>query len=67
MTINFQKSYTTDGKVVHLSKDEEININTKDPEFSTWRWSQHNLLVENIVPFKRDVYSKILDEFKNIF
>ena len=26
MTINIEKSYTTDGKVVHLSTDEEINI-----------------------------------------
>ena len=26
MTIDIDKSYTTDGKVVHLSKDEEINV-----------------------------------------
>ena len=47
-------------------KDSDINVDTKNPEFSEWRWSHHNLLVENIVPFKRKVYSIILEEFKNI-
>ena len=47
--------------------DEEINVSTENPEFSEWRWSNHNLLVENIVPFKRNTYKKILDEFKDLF
>ncbi len=50
-------------------KGEEIDINvgTENPEFSEWKWSHHNLLVENIVPFKRVVYEKILEEFKSLF
>ena len=47
--------------------DSEINVGTDNPEFSEWKWSNHNLLVENIVPFKRMVYSKILEEFSDIF
>ena len=47
--------------------DKEINVGTENPEFSEWRWSNHNLLVENIVPFKRNTYKKILDEFKDLF
>ena len=31
--------------------DKEINVSTENPEFSEWRWSNYNLLVENIVPF----------------
>jgi len=47
--------------------DYEINVGTENPEFSEWRWSNHNLLVENIVPFKRRVYANILEEFSDIF
>ena len=47
--------------------DNEINVGTENPEFSEWKWSNYNLLVENIVPFKRNTYEKILEEFKDIF
>ena len=47
--------------------DDEINVGTENPEFSEWKWSNHNLLVENIVPFKRNTYMKILEEFSNLF
>ena len=50
-----------------LGNDSDINVDTKNPEFSEWRWSHHNLLVENIVPFKREVYSRVLEEFAEIF
>ena len=42
-----------------LGKDSEINVGTDNPEFSEWKWSNHNLLVENIVPFKRKVYANM--------
>ncbi len=48
-------------------QDTEINVKTENPEFSEWKWAKYNLLVENIVPFKKTVYAKILKEFKNIF
>ena len=48
-------------------RNQDINVETINPEFSEWKWSHHDLLVDNIVPFKRQVYSKILDEFANIF
>ena len=50
-----------------MGTDSEINVGTEKPEFSEWKWSNHNLLVENIVPFKREVYSKVLEEFSDIF
>lgn len=43
--------------------DNNINIRTEHPEFSQWRWLPVKNLVENIVPFKRDVYSAVLAEF----
>lgn len=43
--------------------DADINIDTDVPEFSEWRWTPADQLVANIVPFKRDVYTRVLREF----
>ena len=48
-------------------KDSDINVGTENPEFSEWKWAKYESLVENIVPFKREIYKKIIEEFKNIF
>lgn len=46
-----------------LGTDEQVNIQTEHPEFSEWRWLDKTDLVANIVPFKREVYARVLDEF----
>jgi putative (di)nucleoside polyphosphate hydrolase len=43
--------------------DQDVNIQTEHPEFSRWRWLPVNDLVDNIVPFKRAVYEKVVREF----
>ncbi|MEE3360476.1 MAG: RNA pyrophosphohydrolase [Pseudomonadota bacterium] len=43
--------------------DDQIQIETDHPEFSEWRWSPVDELIEKIVPFKRDVYRAVLAEF----
>ena len=48
-------------------QDKEINIGTENPEFSEWKWAKINSIIDNIVPFKRHVYSKVLKEFKELF
>lgn len=50
-----------------LGEDNDINVETDNPEFSEWKWTIMDSIVESIVPFKRGVYSKILEEFKDIF
>ena len=45
--------------------DADINIATEHPEFSQWRWLAADELVENIVPFKRDVYVAVLKAFRD--
>lgn len=40
--------------------DDQIDIATEHPEFSTWRWIAPDELVANIVPFKRAVYEQVL-------
>lgn len=44
--------------------DDQINIATEHPEFSHWKWLPKEDLVANIVPFKRAVYEKVLNEFE---
>lgn len=44
--------------------DDQVNIATEHPEFSTWRWQDPATLVDRIVPFKREVYARVLDVFR---
>ena len=44
--------------------DGDVNIKTEHPEFSQWRWLAPQDLVANIVPFKREVYARVLQEFE---
>lgn len=44
--------------------DDQVNIETEHQEFSKWRWLPVADLVDNIVPFKRDVYIAVLKEFE---
>ncbi|MEE4187860.1 MAG: RNA pyrophosphohydrolase [Roseobacter sp.] len=45
--------------------DDDINIQTEHPEFSYWRWMPAADLIDNIVPFKRDVYTAVLKAFSD--
>ena len=49
-----------------LGLDNEININTKEPEFIDWKWIDPNMLPEVIVNFKRDLYLKLLREINQV-
>ena len=51
--------------VKFLGDDNEININTKRPEFIEWKWINYNLLTDVIVDFKKEVYEKLKIELKN--
>ncbi len=46
-----------------LGADEEIDIETADPEFRAWRWAPLRDLPDLIVPFKRDLYRRLIAEF----
>ena len=48
-----------------LGEDKDINIETSHPEFSAWKWIAPKKLPDAIVPFKRDVYLRILKEFQD--
>lgn len=44
-------------------KDEDIDINTAEPEFRAWRWSDPKDLPSMIVPFKTKLYEDVLEAF----
>ena len=48
-----------------LGTDDEININTKKPEFISWKWIERKKLPEIIVSFKKDLYAKLLEEINS--
>jgi putative (di)nucleoside polyphosphate hydrolase len=46
--------------------DGEIDIQPTDhdPEFDDWRWAPIDDVLAAIVPFKRDVYAEVIEEFR---
>ncbi len=50
-----------------LGNDSDINIATKHPEFSQWQWTKKETLPDIIVPFKRELYIRVIAEFSALF
>ena len=44
--------------------ENEINVNTKHPEFTEWKWINMDLLPSLTVNFKKHVYKDVLIELK---
>jgi putative (di)nucleoside polyphosphate hydrolase len=46
-----------------LGRDSDVNIATAHPEFREWKWVEPERLPDLIVPFKRELYARLLGEF----
>ena len=46
-----------------LGRDSDVNIATAHPEFREWQWVEPERLPDLIVPFKRDLYRRLVSEF----
>ena len=46
--------------------DNEININTKNPEFIDWKWIELDLITDFVVDFKHHVYEEVKEKVKKI-
>ena len=46
-----------------LGEDEDVNIETPDPEFRAWKWADPAELPALIVPFKTKLYEDVLAAF----
>lgn len=49
-----------------LGEDSEINLDTEIPEFLEWKWVAIQDLPGIIVPFKRELYEKVVAEFRSL-
>ena len=47
-------------------EENEINVNTKKPEFLEWKWVEIESLPNIIVDFKKKVYEELLVEIRRI-
>ena len=49
-----------------LGEDNEINLNTKHPEFLEWKWINYENITDKVVKFKLHVYEKIKNELNKL-
>ena len=49
-----------------LGTDADVNIATDHAEFCEWRWMKPADLIEKIVPFKRDLYVAVFEDFRTV-
>ncbi|MDC1092721.1 RNA pyrophosphohydrolase [Pelagibacteraceae bacterium] len=47
-----------------IGQENEIDLNTKYPEFIEWKWIDAEMLPKVIVEFKKNLYLKLLKEIK---
>jgi putative (di)nucleoside polyphosphate hydrolase len=48
-----------------LGSDEDVNLQTAEPEFRAWRWSEVEDLPKLIVPFKKKLYEDVIAAFRD--
>ena len=49
-----------------LGADSEIDVKTPHQEFSDWKWVTRGELLPLVVPFKRDMYAKVIAAFSDL-
>jgi len=50
----------------YMGKDEEININTKKPEFLEWKWVEIDAITDFVVDFKLQVYKDLKKKIQKV-
>lgn len=46
--------------------DADIDLATEHPEFDAWQWVDIDQLVTLIVPFKREIYTRVVAAFRHL-
>lgn len=49
-----------------LGEDKDINIKSDHPEFIAWKWVKIEELPQIIVPFKKNLYISVMEEFRDV-
>jgi len=47
-----------------LGRDEDVSLDTAEPEFRAWKWSEVDDLPKMIVPFKKKLYEDVIAAFR---
>ena len=50
-----------------LGEDKEIRLDHYKPEFKDWKWVDPMYILEKVIPFKRKMYKKIIEDFSNLY
>ena len=48
-----------------LGRDDDVNLQTAEPEFRAWKWADPAELPALIVPFKKKLYEDVLKAFSD--
>ncbi len=49
-----------------IGRDSDVSLRASaHPEFDAWRWSEYWVPLDSVIEFKREVYSKALNELSN--
>ncbi len=48
----------------YKGSDDQISIESDHSEFSEWKWIDADAMLAAIVPFKREVYAKVVNSFR---
>jgi putative (di)nucleoside polyphosphate hydrolase len=50
-----------------LGRDHDVQLRaTAHPEFDAWRWSHYWVSLDDVIDFKRDVYTLALNELATL-
>jgi putative (di)nucleoside polyphosphate hydrolase len=50
-----------------LGRDTDVCLRaTAHPEFDAWRWSPYWVSLDDVIEFKRDVYTQALNELSSL-
>ena len=67
-----KRGILSDGQDIYFSlfefvgDDDEINLETPEPEFDKYMWKDFKWAIENVIYFKQNVYEKIALKFEPI-
>ena len=50
-----------------LGRDSDIKLDTFNPEFKEWKWVEPQTITENVIPFKKNMYVELLENFKKYY
>lgn len=50
-----------------LGQDSDIDLEGPHPEFHRWKWARPEELPDLVVPFKREIYLSVVEEFRPLW